>query len=193
MPAADRRRQLLDVAVGAFAAGGYHQTSMEDVATAAGVTKPVLYQHFRSKRALYSELLEDLAGQLQEAIGKATAAAAGPRQQVEAGFAAYFNFVDEQQDAFRILFGGGSKRDEDFAEFVQAMEQAFAEMIATLITAGHGEVHRLTLAHGIVGMAESTARRWIGAKADGTDKRDAATVANEVAQLAWAGLRGIRD
>ena len=135
----------------------------------------------------------DLAGQLQEAIGKATAEAGGPRQQVEAGFSAYFRFVDEQQDAFRILFGGGSKRDEDFAEFVESMEQAFAEMIATLITAGHGEVHRLTLAHGIVGMAEATAHRWIGARADGTDKRDAATVANEVAQLAWAGLRGIRD
>jgi AcrR family transcriptional regulator len=68
LPAARRRRQLLDVALAAFASHGFHPTSMNDVAEAAGVTKPVLYQHFRSKRALYLELLEDVGERLREAI-----------------------------------------------------------------------------------------------------------------------------
>ena len=51
LPAAERREQLLDAAMTAFAANGYHGTSMNDVAKAAGITKPVLYQHFESKSA----------------------------------------------------------------------------------------------------------------------------------------------
>ena len=78
LPAARRRRQLLDVALELFAAHGYHATSMNDIAEAAGVTKPVLYQHFRSKRELYLELLEDVGGRLRDSIGKATSEATSP-------------------------------------------------------------------------------------------------------------------
>src|SRR5256714_14409627 len=102
LPAARRRRQLLDVALGVFAANGFHRTSMEDVADAAGVTKPVLYQHFASKRELYLELLDDVGSQLMVEIAKAVATAAGPRHQGESGFAAYFRFVADHQDAFHL-------------------------------------------------------------------------------------------
>ena len=64
---------------------GFHPTSMNDLAEAAGVTKPVLYQHFGSKRELYLEILEDVGGRLRDAIGKATSEAAAPREQVERG------------------------------------------------------------------------------------------------------------
>jgi AcrR family transcriptional regulator len=64
LPAPERRRQLLDVALEAFSARGFHPTSMHEIAEAAGVTKPVLYQHFSSKRELYLELLDDVAGRL---------------------------------------------------------------------------------------------------------------------------------
>src|SRR2546423_7434448 len=107
LPAARRRRQLLDVALEVFAANGFHRTSMEEVADHAGVTKPVLYQHFTSKRELYLELLDDVGGQLMVEIAKAVAAAAGPRQQVGAGFAAYFRFVATPESAFKPLSGGG--------------------------------------------------------------------------------------
>src|SRR5436305_5871766 len=105
LPALRRRRQLLDVALEVFADRGFHGTSMAEVAEAAGVTKPVLYQHFGSKRDLYRELLDDVGQRLLEDVQKATAAAGGPRQQVAAGFAAYFRFVDGHQSAFRLLFG----------------------------------------------------------------------------------------
>ena len=68
LPAAERREQLLDVAMTAFAANGYHGTSMNDVAKAAGITKPVLYQHFASKRDLYVELVDDVADRLANEV-----------------------------------------------------------------------------------------------------------------------------
>src|SRR5215831_7846797 len=104
LPAPRRRRQLLDVALEVFAVRGYHPTSMNEIAEAAGVTKPVLYQHFRSKRELYLELLEDVGGRLRDSIGKATSEAPNPREQVRAGFLAYFTFVAEQRTAFQLLF-----------------------------------------------------------------------------------------
>ena len=72
LPADQRRQQLLDVAREVFAASGFHATSMDDIADAAGVTKPVLYQHFPSKRALYVELLEDTGRQLLDALAAVT-------------------------------------------------------------------------------------------------------------------------
>ncbi len=84
LPAARRRRQLLDTARAVFAERGFHSTSMNDIADAAGVTKPVLYQHFSSKRDLFREVLEDVGGRLEETIAKAAAGAPGPREQVEA-------------------------------------------------------------------------------------------------------------
>src|SRR5947207_3675576 len=100
LPAPRRRRQLLDVAMEVFATNGFHRTSMSEVAEAAGVTKPVLYQHFGSKRELYLELLDDVGGRLMEEITKAVTGADGPRQQVHAGFRAYFHFVAHQRSAF---------------------------------------------------------------------------------------------
>jgi AcrR family transcriptional regulator len=187
LPAARRRRQLLDVAQEVFAEQGFHATSMDEVAEAAGVTKPVLYQHFDSKRRLYLELLEDVGQQLLDAIGLATAAASSPRQQVENGFAAYFGFVHEKRSAFRLLFGGGGRRDEEFADAVRRVEDALAEAIADLIEADIDADHRLLLAQGIVALAEGTGRHWV---TEGLDL-DPDVVASRIADLVWAGLRAV--
>ena len=133
LPAARRRQQLLDVALQVFGEVGFHPASMNDVADAAGVTKPVLYQHFRSKRELYKQVLTDVGDQLLDAIAKATAAAKSPHEQVELGFIAYFRFVEANEAAFRVLFGGGTRRDEEFAAQVAIVEGAIAEAIAALI------------------------------------------------------------
>src|SRR3954447_15278171 len=187
LPAARRRRQLLDVALEVFAANGFHQTSMEEVAEAAGVTKPVLYQHFGSKRELYLELLDDVGGRLMDVIAKAVASAGGPRQQVHAGFLAYFRFVAEHESAFQLLFGSGARRDEEFADAVRKGETSIAESIAPLIEADIDEEHRRTLAHGLVGLAEGTGRHWV---ANGLDL-DPEVVSRRIAELAWGGLRSV--
>lgn len=188
LPAPRRRRQLLDVALERFAASGFHATSMDDVAEAAGVTKPVLYQHFRSKRELYLELLEDVGAQLTEAITTATARAEGPRQQVELGFASYLQFVAENDSAFSLLFGSGARRDAEFADAVRRVEASLALAIAELIEADIDELHQRTLGYALVGMAEGAVRH---ALADGVTL-EPARMARQLSELAWAGLRGVR-
>jgi AcrR family transcriptional regulator len=188
LPAPLRRRQLLDVALDRFAAKGFHATSMAEIAEAANVTKPVLYQHFRSKRQLYLELLDDVGGQLMEAIGKATVAADGPRRQVEAGMAAYVGFMTERAAAFPLLFGSGARRDPEFADAVRRVEDAIAEAVAALIEADLDTVHRRVLAAAIVGMAEGVLRHWIAEGAAASPD----ALAGQLADLAWSGLRGVR-
>ena len=190
MPAAARRRQLLAVALDAFAERGYHGTSMHEVAKAAGVTKPVLYQHFTSKRALYAQLVDDLGETLEQEIVAAVSQAEGPRQQVEAGFRAYFRWAINQGAAFRVLFADRNRTDRELAAAVAKVESMVADRVASLILVdGLSDDERHVLAFGVVGLAESTSRHWLrlglgpGADAD--------EFADTVAQLAWSGLRGV--
>jgi AcrR family transcriptional regulator len=190
LPAAARRRQLLDVALAEFAEKGVTGASMDQIAEAAGVTKPVLYQHFASKRALYLELVDDVAARLESAVLKATADAANPREQVEAGFRVYFRFVTEHRDAYRLLFTADAHRDHELNEVVLRVEETFARTIAELIEVdGMPESERLLLARGIVGIAEATSRQVLG---DATPP-DPDETAKRVARLAWRGLRGVGD
>jgi AcrR family transcriptional regulator len=186
LPASARRRQLLDAALEAFATQGFHATSMNEVAEAAGVTKPVLYQHFGSKRALYQELLDDVAVTLEARIHAATATG-GPRAQVEAGFRAYFTFVAERRSRFTLLFGSGARRDAEFAGTVARLEASVAEWVASLIDVDIDDAHRKTLAYGIVGLAEATSRQWVTGALDVSPEELTA----QAADLAWRGLRGV--
>src|SRR5436309_6694586 len=189
LPAVQRRRQLFDVSLEVFASRGFHGASMAEIAEAAGVTKPVLYQHFRSKRELYRELLDDVGQRLLAEVQKATAAAGGPRQQVASGFEAYFRFVADNESAFRLLFGGdGREADREFADAIRRVEDAMADAVAALIEADIDDEHRRLLAYGIVGLAEATSRYWVLAGRP----EDPGTLSRRVADMAWAGLRGVR-
>jgi len=131
------------------------------------------------------QLLETL--DVSERIEKATATG-GPRHQVEAGFAAYFRFVDEHRSAFTLLFGSGARRDDEFAEAVRRVEASVAEAVARLIEADIDGEHRRLLAYGLVGLAEGTSRHWV----DGRLDLDPDLLAHRLADLAWAGLRGVQ-
>lgn len=100
MPAAERREQLLAVALDVFAGEGYHQTSMNQIAEAAGITKPVLYQHFASKRELYLALIEEAGGRLLHIITAPSITETSGRRRVELGFLAYFQWVYDDHDSF---------------------------------------------------------------------------------------------
>jgi AcrR family transcriptional regulator len=190
LPAAERRQQLLDVALESFSQQGFHQTSMNDIADAAGVTKPVLYQHFGSKRDLFLELLRELGGRLREAVGKAAVEAGGPRQQVENGMRAYFRWVEDHRAGFEILFDGDTRRDREFMSEAAKVEGEIAETIASLIVVDGLEPERQRLlAYGIVGLSETTCRHWLHNKLDITPD----DLAAQVAELAWGGLRGLRS
>ena len=189
LPAPERRRQLLDVALGVFGQRGFHQTAMNDIAEAAGVTKPVLYQHFGSKRELYLELLREVGNQMRDAVGKATAEASGPRDQVERGFVAYFRWVADHRAGFVVLFAGDTRRDPEFVRVALGVETDIADAVAELIAVpGLTKDRRRLLAYGIVGIAETTCRHWLFNDLDLTPEQLAA----QVSTLAWAGLRGQR-
>src|SRR2546425_4182355 len=137
LPAVERRRQLLDAALEVFAARGFYGTSMDELAETAGVTKPVFYKHFGSKRSLYLELLEDVGRRLIDEITKVTASASGPRQQVEVGFEAYFRFVADNEHAFRLLFGGSPRRGGSVDPEPTQAERRGAGSIAPTIPPPH--------------------------------------------------------
>ncbi len=186
LAAADRRKQLLCVAVEEFGTDGYHRTTMNQLATAAGVTKPVLYQHFSSKRDLFLAVLHDVGERLREAIARATSTASSPREQVEAGFCAYFGFFAREPTAFQVVFGDGARTDDEFAAVSHRVETALAETIAELIVIGTDPDDRRLLAFGIVGLAEGACRHWVGRGLD----LDAPVLARRMADLVWHGLRG---
>lgn len=175
------------MALDAFAEAGYHDTTMEEIAARAGVTKPVLYQHFPSKHRLYLEVLREVGRRLSDAVITAADPSLSPHEQVRHGFAAYFTFIDDRPQAFAVLFGEGVRVDPEFAATVYEVESTIAGLIAELITtAGLDTLDRLTLAHGLVGLAEATGRHWLRTGRPS----DAAALAAQVAELAWAGLRG---
>ena len=208
-----RRRQLFDVALSLFAQHGYAAATMDDIAEAAGVTKPLVYQHFESKRALYLELMDVFSRELVTRIVKATANAQGPRQQVEQGFAAYFELMLGNEEAFRLLYGRDAPDDAELGESLRRVEETLAQAIDSLIDAGLDPEHRLLLAHAVVGMAEGASRHWLDARREqsggttstadgvgdgrgqgGTDAdRDAEAkrLATRLADFAWAGLRQV--
>jgi AcrR family transcriptional regulator len=195
LTADQRRQQLFAVALELFAQRGYRATTMDDIADAAGVTKPLLYQHFSSKRALYLELVDSIARELLAAVREAVMEADGPRQQVEMGFAAYFRLVVSKEAEFRLLYGRDHAHDPELGRALRAVEDAIAEAIDPLITAGLDDDHRRLLAYGIVGMAEGASRRFMAQRPDREGdhalEEEAQRLARRMADLAWAGLRSV--
>ncbi len=189
MPAAQRRQQLLDVAKDVLSRNGFYETTMAEIADSAGVTKPVLYQHFASKRELYTAILEDTGRRLRHAVIGSATEAASPRQQVEAGFSAYVRFVEDDAAGFRILFSGTSRTDSEWSDITRGVERSIAQGIAELIDVPEfAPSHRQALAHGIIGLAEGMMRYW---QAGPDCDLGAADLARQLTALAWGGLRGL--
>jgi AcrR family transcriptional regulator len=193
LTAEQRRQQLVDVALELFARRGYRATTMDDIADAAGVTKPLVYQHFSSKRALYLELVNSIAQELLIAIRGAVMQAEGPRQQVEMGFAAYFRLVISREAEFRLLYGRDHADDKELGRALRTVEDAIAEAIEPLIDAGLNDEHRRLLAYAVVGMAEGASRRFMEQRTTSgeTVEDEAPRLAQRMADLAWAGLRSV--
>ncbi|MEY2627028.1 MAG: hypothetical protein RJB08_787 [Actinomycetota bacterium] len=187
LSAADRREQLLGIAAQVFAQKGFHNASMNDVADAAGVTKPVLYQHFASKRELYTATLEMVGEQMIRAIRNATQSAPSGREKTTAGMIAYFRWVMTHPDSFLLLFGSGTRRDEEFAAVSARVEGTTAEMVAPLIAADVDVEQQRVLAHALIGMSEGVSRHLI----QSGKKFNPDEIGEQIATLAWAGLRSI--
>src|SRR5438067_762673 len=104
LPRHERRRQLLDAALEVFVSQGYHAAAMDDIAERAGVSKPVLYQHFPGKLELYLALLDESVGTLLDTVRDALRSNADPKQRVAATFGGYFEYVGGKGQAYRLVF-----------------------------------------------------------------------------------------
>src|SRR5687767_4760371 len=131
LSAPQRRSQLLAVAGRLFAEQGFHGLSMEQLAEAAGVSKPVLYQHFPSKRELYLALVNDAADELQAQVGKALEGTTDNEARVEAAISAYFDFVEDQR--FELLFTTAEMNDDAVRDAVDGAFGRIADVIGRLI------------------------------------------------------------
>jgi AcrR family transcriptional regulator len=177
---------LLDVARRVFGRDGYRGASMESIADAAGVTKPVLYQHFPSKHALYASLMDSELGQLTTDLERAFAVAEDNQRRLRLGFGAYLDFVAAHEDAFRLLFTEGLGLDESFQRRIASFRSWVAERVTAIIRAEAGlpAPRARALAVAIVGMAESAATWWLAEHRP----LPIAELADELAGLAWQGF-----
>ncbi|MGH2957500.1 MAG: TetR/AcrR family transcriptional regulator [Solirubrobacterales bacterium] len=132
MAAADRRVAILEAAREAFAERGFHQTSLDAVAERAGVSKALLYEHFRSKRELFAAMLEMHVHELIERINRAVAAAEPGEARLRAGLEAFFGFVEERRGAWRIMFR--NPEDPDVAESIERLRGEVAAAIVQVMS-----------------------------------------------------------
>jgi AcrR family transcriptional regulator len=188
LPRGARRLQLLRAAQEVFVAQGFHAAAMDDIADRAGVSKPVLYQHFPGKRELYLALLEQQVDELADRVAQAMAGTDDNRSRVDGAVGAYFDFIDAEGEAFRLVFESDLRNDDDVRSTVDRGTRACVEAIAEVIAADTGadRERALLLASGLTGLAETSARWWLAAK--GSVSRDEAV--SLMAALAWRGISG---
>jgi AcrR family transcriptional regulator len=192
LPRSARRKQLLGAAQQVFVAQGYHAAAMDDIAERAGVSKPVLYQHFPGKLDLYLALLDQHADDLVARVRQSLAETADNRERVERCMQAYFDFVTDDEGesagAFRLVLDSDLRNEPTVAARVERMAAACVDAVAAAIaqdTQVAPDAARL-LSAGMIGAAEMSARWWLERR--GSMPRDEAV--RLLSALLWRGISG---
>ena len=190
-----RRSAILDAALEVFAKRGYYASSIDDIARTAGISKALIYEHFNSKQALHADLIDVHASELFRRIGDAVEAVdvMSGAERLEAGLDAYFAFVEEHRDAWRILTR--QALDPESAEALDRITVQVTAVVAALMAQDPGAQigdespeerdRRLELfAQMLVGAVQSIANWWAA------DRRDIprAWIRQNAMEFAWLGL-----
>lgn len=186
LPKTQRREQLMAAARDVFVSVGYHAAAMDDIAARAGVTKPVLYQHFASKRDLYLAILDEGAGLFLRQIREALQSTDDNQQRVYQTIRAYFQFVAHDDADYRLLFESDLANLPEVARRTHRLTDQCAHMVAAVIAADTGleQEPATLLANGLLGLAQVSAQTWLrGGKRIPAD--DAAAL---LSGLAWQGI-----
>ena len=161
---------------------------MDEIAERAGVSKPVLYQHFPGKLDLYLALLDESVDELVGIVRQALSSTTDNKQRVPATFQAFFDFVSGSGEAFRLVFESDLSNEPAVRARLDRMQQECAELVSEVVREDAGisddEAHLLSVA--MVGMAQVSARYWLSSH--GHIPRQAAE--QMVARLAWRGISG---
>ena len=191
LPRPEREAQILEVATRAFGESGYERTSMAEVAAQVGVTKPILYSHFGSKEGLFLACALRAWTNMGLAIYTAATCPGPPDLRLWRGIGAYFDFVDEHREVWRILYPQASGGEQRFAPQLKEVQLGSIRMMAELfITAADEEEADPDLAEmaeplawGFVGAATAIALRWLQHPDESKDLQ-----AERLMNLAWQGF-----
>ena len=188
LPRRARRKQLLNAALEVFVAQGYHAAAMDDIAERAGVSKPVLYQHFPGKLELYLALLDQSCDTIISSTAVALESTEDNKQRVTATIRAFYAYVASEEGAFRLVFESDLTNEPAVRQRVDRVTIECANLIARVIAEDTGlpEEQSRLLAVSLVGMGQVSARYWL--HQHGTMDQQAA--AGLVAGLAWRGIGG---
>ena len=192
LPRQARRAQLLAAAQEVFVVQGYHAAAMDEIAERAGVSKPVLYQHFPGKLELYLALVDQHADHLVLKVRAALESTTDNKQRVAASVAAYFDFVDGEgtpgEGAFRLVFESDLRNDPAVRARVERMTQECVDAIADTIAhdTGYRAEEAQLLSIGLSGLMEVSARWWLSSP-DRIPKERAVEL---LLGLAWRGISG---
>jgi AcrR family transcriptional regulator len=188
MPRPERRAQLLEAAREVFVERGYHAALMDEIAERAGVSKPVLYQHFPGKLDLYLALLDRSIDAFVASVADALDSTHDNKRRVAAAMETFFDFVDSESGTFRLLFESDLTSAEAVRGRLDSLTRRCAQAIAPVIAedTGRSPEESQLLAAGMVGMAQVAARFWL--TSDGSLPRSKATTL--ISTLGWRGIRG---
>ncbi len=188
LPRDERRAQLLSAALEVFTAAGYHAAAMDEIADHASVSKPVLYQHFPSKLELYLAVLDLHIDTLVFKIQKAIASTPENANRVSATVEAYFDFIESEGEAFRLLFESDMSVEPAVRERLNRMTYDCAAAVSAVISLDTGlpREEAMLLGVGLIGSVQVTARHWL----DRDSKLSRATATNLLTNILWRGISG---
>lgn len=187
LPRERRGQQLLDVALQLFIEQGYQGTSMEDIASAAGVSRPIIYNHYGSKDGIYLACLRSARAELDRCIAESALAGDTLELRLRGGITGYFTFVERNRSAWRMLFGGGVAVAGTAAEEAAALRNATVRGITDLLASVVVGVDRPTLeayAHATSGAGEQLAKWW-----QLNPEMSRSQVVDHLMAFAWQGLQ----
>lgn len=188
MPRDERRAQLLEAASEVFVTRGYHSAGMDEIAECAGVSKPVLYQHFPGKLELYLALLETSCDAIIASCRRALGSTDDNKLRVAATIEAFYEYVGSDTGAFRLVFESDLTNEPAVRAMIDRVTVECAEMITDVISddTGLNLPAANLLAVSLVGMAQVSARFWTDVDGDLSRQEAAALVTG----LAWRGIAG---
>jgi AcrR family transcriptional regulator len=191
LPREERARQLLDVAEVVFAERGVQSSSMDDIADRAGVTKPILYDHYGSKDRLVAAVIMRAGGVLSDAILAAVSSSTSSEDAVARGLQAYFEFIEARRSGLHSLLTEGVVPGSDAAIALEAVRDQQAEMIAALLLEQSDEPvaeQAKIYAQIVIGATERLATR---PGLDGSPSVEDLT--RHVMDVIWCGFGTLRD
>lgn len=188
LPRDARRAQLLEVARGVFVEQGYHAASMDEIADRAGVSKPVLYQHFPGKLDLYLALLTASCDEIIAGVKSALASTTDNPQRVQATIELWYDYVADRGQSFRLVFESDLTNDREVRALLDRVISESATAIAEVIRedTGLSEAAAHLLAVSLVGMGHVGAQNWLPSESS-LSRDDAVAL---VSTLAWRGIGG---